>query len=78
MKRLGGSNDDDDDDDDSTVTYNTMMTRQLYIKHMVETPGDPWGVSNTTEKMEQMRTTSWTPMGQRTDKYPSIQSHLHS
>ena len=42
-----------------------MRTRQ---KQRVETSGDPLGVSNTTETMEQKKTTSWTPMGQEIDK----------
>ena len=43
-----------------------MRTRQL---QRVETPGDPCGVGNTTETLEQKQTTSCTPMGQETVKY---------
>ena len=42
-----------------------MRTRQL---QRVETPGDPIGVRNTTETLEQKKTTSWTSMGQEADK----------
>ena len=32
------------------------------------TPGDPWGVEQPTETLEQKKTNSWTPVGQETDK----------
>ena len=31
-------------------------------------PGDPWGVEQPTETLEQKKTNSWTPLGQATDK----------
>ena len=37
----------------------------------VETPRDSLGVNNTTETLEQKKNTSWTPMGQETDKCPA-------
>ena len=40
-------------------------TQQL---QRVETPGDPLGVSNTTDTLEQKKTTSWIPLGQQRDK----------
>ena len=52
-----------------------IMTRQL---QRVEIPGDPWGVSNTTETLEQKKTTSWTPMGQETDKCPKLPRKCHN
>ena len=41
-----------------------MMTRKL---QRVETPGDYFGVSNTTETLEQTKTKKWRPTGQETD-----------
>ena len=32
------------------------------------TPGDPWGVEQPTETLEQKKTNTWTPVGQATDK----------
>ena len=32
------------------------------------TPGDPWGVEQPIETLEQKKTNSWTPVGQVTDK----------
>ena len=32
------------------------------------TPGDPWGVEQPTETLEQKKTNNWTPVSQATDK----------
>ena len=48
---------------------NIILTpRQLQC---VETPGDPLRFSNTTETLEQKKTTSVTPMNQETGKCPA-------
>ena len=52
-----------------------MRTRQL---QRVETPGDSLGVSNTTETLEQKKTTNWIPMGQETDKCQSPTNQILS
>ena len=42
-----------------------MRTRQ---KRVATDTGDPWGVEQPTETLEQKKTNSWTPVGQATDK----------
>ena len=39
------------------------------------TPGDPWGVDNTTGTLEQKKTNSWTPVGQAADKKAPAQTY---
>ena len=41
------------------------------IVKRVETPGDPLGVSNTTEALVHTKSNSWTPMGKETEKQTS-------
>ena len=35
---------------------------------LLPAPGDPWGVEQPTETLEQKKTNSWAPVGQAMDK----------
>ena len=49
------------------INVSSRATIKIKIQRL-ETLWDPWGVSNTTETLEQKKITSWTPIGQETDK----------
>ena len=57
------------------INEKTVMERQL---QRVETPGNPLGISNTTETLQQKKATSWNPMGQETDKSPGNKINLYN
>ena len=47
-----------------------MMKQRRWLDRNVlrPTPGDPWGIEQLTETLEQKKTNSWTPVDQATDK----------
>ena len=52
-----------------------MKQRWGLDRNVLPTPGDPWGVEQPTETLEQKKTNTWTPVGQATDKKAPAQTN---